>query len=170
MQKKSTGERISIEGIQKGHFTLKSGEEVETFLNKYQFYSDPEAVSDICFEIASRIRDTNSIEVVIGPGMGGAILSQWIAYALRTENVLNVMSLFAEKKGKKCYLKKEFRKKIAGKKVLIVDDIVNTEETIRELAKTVQDAGGEIVMVFTIIDRKNRNNEIIPTKSLYRAN
>jgi len=159
---------VPQEVILKGHFSLGSGKHTNIFFNKNLFYANPEMVCDVSLKIASKIRNTKAIEAVVGPGMGGAILSQWVAYYLRSTRVESVISIFAEKKDELWFLKKDFRKMINGKKVLVVDDIINTGRTVKGIVETVENAGGKVVMVFVVLDRRGRKSELAaPVGSLF---
>lgn len=146
--------------ILEGHFVLAFRRHSGKYLDKYMlYYTDPESVCDLCFEIAAEMREKyqdprKRIEAVVAPAWGGIILSQWIAYFLRTAWQGKVLSLSTGKnEAGNQVLNKRCQKLIAGKSVLIVDDILTTGGTIKEVVKEVHKAGGRIIAVAVICNR-----------------
>ena len=63
---------------------------------------------------------------------------------------------------------------LAGKRIVIVEDVTTTGGSALKAAEAVRDAGGEIVLVFTMIDRDEGATENfaeagIAFRSLYKA-
>lgn len=54
---------------------------IDTYLNKDAIYPHTRAVSAVCKAIADLFADLH-IDVVVGPSLGGIILSQWTAFHL----------------------------------------------------------------------------------------
>jgi hypoxanthine phosphoribosyltransferase len=52
-------------------------------------------------------------------------------------------------------LRRGYDLRVAGKRVLLVDDVVNTGHSIRQTARAVSDAGGIITGVASYVDRGN---------------
>ena len=63
---------------------------------------------------------------------------------------------------------------LAGKRVVIVEDVTTTGGSAVKAVEAVRDAGAEIVMVFTMVDREEGADETfreagLTFRSLYRA-
>lgn len=63
---------------------------------------------------------------------------------------------------------------LAGKRIVIVEDVTTTGGSAIKAAEAVRDAGGDIVMVFTMVDRQEGATEgfqdaKLPFRSLYTA-
>ncbi len=61
-----------------------------------------------------------------------------------------------------------------GKRIVIVEDVTTTGGSAIKAAEAVRDAGGDIVMVFTMVDRQEGATEgfqeaKLPFRSLYTA-
>jgi orotate phosphoribosyltransferase len=63
---------------------------------------------------------------------------------------------------------------LRGKRVVVVEDVTTTGGSALKAIEAVQDAGGEIVLVFTIVDREEGAVETfanagLPFRALYQA-
>ena len=61
-----------------------------------------------------------------------------------------------------------------GKRIVIVEDVTTTGGSALKAVEAVRDAGGEIALVFTMVDRDEGATEAfaeagIPFRSLYKA-
>lgn len=140
-----------------GHFVGTSGLHFDTYVNKDALYPHTKETSEICKLFAEKYKDKN-IEVVVGPALGGIILSQWTAHHLSQICGKEVLGIYTEKNadGKQVFTRgyENFAK---GKRVLIVEDIVTTGGSLLKSAKAVKDAGGEIVATCAMV---NKNKDI----------
>ena len=68
--------------LSKGHFVGTSGLHFNTYVNKDFLYPHTAETSRVCRLMAEKYKDAN-IEVVVGPALGGIILSQWTASSFR---------------------------------------------------------------------------------------
>jgi Orotate phosphoribosyltransferase len=57
-------------------------------------------------------------------------------------------------------------RELAGKRVVIVEDVTTTGDSALKAVEAVRDAGGEIVLVFTMIDRDEGAAETSPRPAL----
>ena len=136
-------------GILEGHFLLTSGLHSDIYFEKFRVLKHPEYVEKLCKQMAAYFADSG-IELVIGPTTGGVILSYEVGKQLNTE------AIFAEaaEDGKGRILKRGF-KIDKGQKVLIVDDVLTTGRSVKEVIKLVEDNGGNIQGIAVMVDRSN---------------
>jgi orotate phosphoribosyltransferase len=90
---------------------------------------------------------------VAGPTTGGIIL------AFEVARQLGVRGIFAEKTGEK---ERAFRRGFgidAGERVLIVDDILTTGSSIRQVMAAVRKAKGEIIGIGVLVDRSEQKTD-----------
>jgi orotate phosphoribosyltransferase len=132
--------------VLKGHFLLSSGKHSPVYWEKFQVLQYPEYTVGLCSMFARFFREYN-VQVVAGPTTGGVIL------AFETARQLAVRGIFAEK-GRSGG--REFRRGFSispGERVLIVDDILTTGGSVREVVDAVNAKKGLIVGIGVLVDR-----------------
>lgn len=72
-----------------GHFVLKSGKHSAKYINKDEIYTDAMTVASLCIDLALPFRDDKHtpntlVETVIGPAVGGVVLSHCVAHCCRS--------------------------------------------------------------------------------------
>jgi len=132
-----------------GHFLLTSGLHSDTYVEKFELLKYPDLTDQVCSGIAEYFQD-ESPTVVVGAATGGIPISQSVA------RELEVRSIFSERVDGEMIFKRGFEIK-DGEKVLIVDDIVTTGGSIKELINLVNQEGGEIAGVGVIVDRSEED-------------
>jgi orotate phosphoribosyltransferase len=145
--------------VMKGHFLLSSGLHSDTYIQCAQVSQYPEDNSFLAKKIAELFRD-KEIDLVIGPAIGG------ITIAYETARALGVRGIFAERESGVLTLRRGFSIR-EGERVLIVEDVITTAGTVRELKDLVLSCGGEVAGISSIVNRGNINEiDGIPVKSL----
>lgn len=129
----------------KGHFLLSSGLHSDTYFEKFQVLQYPQYVEILCRKMASLFRDDN-VELVVGPTVGGVIIAYEVARHLK------VRSIFAEPGDKDRIFKRGFSIR-KGERVLIVDDILTTGGSAKEVVQLVEKHQGNIRGVGLLLDR-----------------
>lgn len=129
-----------------GHFVLASGRHTDTYFNKDILFADTEATSEICRMIAERFSQLK-IDAVIGPAVGGAIITQWVAYHLTKLTGRKVFATYAKGAGLISTIKRGYDRIIARKRILVVDDCATTGVSVMSVVNAVRDCGGEAVAV-----------------------
>jgi orotate phosphoribosyltransferase len=128
-----------------GHFRLSSGRHSPAFVEKFRLLQHPPATERLCKLIADRFRD-DSPQLVAGPTTGGIILSYEVA------RLMGLRGIFAEKTDGAREFARGFE--IApGERTLIVDDVLTTGGSVREVIEAVRRAGGEPIGVGVLVDR-----------------
>jgi orotate phosphoribosyltransferase len=144
--------------LRDSHFVGTSGVHFDTYINKDFLYPHTKETSEICKLFAEKFKDEN-IDVVVGPALGGIILSQWTASHLSSLTNREVLAVYTEKSGdNEQVLKRGYDEYVKGKKVLIVEDNVQTGSSIVKVIKAVQAAGANIVGVCAMVN-KNEDME-----------
>jgi len=146
----------------KGHFLLTSGLHSPVYWEKFRVLQFPRYTEQLCRMIADHYRDKD-IQVVAGPTTGGIILSFEVA------RQLGVRGIFAEKEGEERAFRRGFT--IApGERVLIVDDILTTGSSVREVIDAVNKLNGRIVGIGVLVDRSAHNVDFgYPLFACHRA-
>lgn len=136
------------------HFVYTKSGHGKAYVNKDDVYIDPDQLSLLCQEIAFRVRDSN-IQVVCGPTVGGVLVANRTTEWLRKfTGDPSIVATFADESpdgGR--ILKRGYDSRVAGKKVLVVEDVINTGGSAAATVKAVQVAGGEVVMCYALCNR-----------------
>ncbi|TLZ65820.1 MAG: orotate phosphoribosyltransferase-like protein [Methanobacteriota archaeon] len=123
------------------------------------------AMSDIALEeLEKRQMDADSI---VGIAINGIPLAALMSEELERELIIYRPS--QERHGKGGAFSSNYASP-QGKKVLIVDDVVSTGDTIKATISDVHDAGGTVVLAVVLVN-KTAQDEIagVPLRALIRA-
>jgi len=135
------------------HFVYTKGGHGKAYVNKDDIYVDPDQLSLLCKEIAFQARDWG-VNVVCGPTVGGVLVANRVTEWLRQFTGDNsIIATFADESSGERILKRGYPKKIVGKRVLVVEDVINTGGSVAATVKAVQAAGGEVVSCFALCNR-----------------
>jgi len=149
--------------ILKGHFLLASGLHSPIYWEKFQVLQFPSYTEQLCRIITTHFQK-QGIQVVAGPTTGGIILAHEVA------RQLGVRGIFAEKEGT---TERAFKRGFGispGERVLIVDDILTTGNSIGEVMAAVTKQGGIVVGIGVLVDRSEQKLEFgVPLFSCHRA-
>lgn len=154
-----------------GSFTLKSGRQSPYFFNAGSFSSGKAMVS-IGRAYAQAIRDSGlSFDVVFGPAYKGIPLATAVTMALAGKGDNGEPELDVPM----CYNRKEAKDhgeggtlvgaSLAGKRVLLVDDVITAGTAINEAVGLVKAAGGVPVGVIIGLDRQEIPGSISPEEA-----
>jgi len=149
--------------ILEGHFLLASGLHSPIYWEKFRVLQYPNYTEQLCRLIADHFRKQR-IQIVAGPTTGGIIL------AFEAARQLGVRGIFAEKEGTS---ERAFRRGFSidpGERVLIVDDILTTGSSIREVMAAVAKQGGIVIGIGVLVDRSEQKVEFgVPLFSCYHS-
>jgi len=149
--------------ILKGHFLLASGVHSPIYWEKFRVLQYPNYTEQLCRLIVDYFREQR-IQVVAGPTTGGIIL------AFEVARQLGIRGIFAEKVAT---AERAFRRGFSidpGERVLIVDDILTTGSSIREVIAAVAKQGGMVIGIGVLVDRSEQKVEFgIPLFSCYHS-
>jgi orotate phosphoribosyltransferase len=132
--------------VLKGHFLLTSGLHSPVYWEKVRVVQFPEYTEKLCGMIADHFRG-RGISVVAGPTTPGVIL------AYETARKLGVRGIFAEKDDAGGRTFRSGFQIDPGEKVLIVDDVLTTGGSVREVIDAIRKRRGDIVGVGVLVDR-----------------
>lgn len=139
------------------HFVYTSGLHGALYINKDILYTHPHNASEVGLLFAEQARNLD-IEVVAAPALGGIVLSQWTAYHLTELKKKEIVAVYTEKTPEKEQLfTRGYDKVVAGKKVLVIEDLVTTGGSVRKVVASVIKAGGTVVSVGVMIDRSPKD-------------
>ena len=171
----------------KGHFELASGLHSDRYVQCAKLLEDP-ARAEIAGRLLAdvlkieagwedRAGDQESAEtgssgvgspgvdssvVVISPAVGGIVIGHEVARAL------GVRHIFAERIAGEMTLRRGFEV-APGERVIVVEDVFTTGGSVKEVIKVVQESGGEIAAVGSIVNRSVGVDFGVPTAYLVKA-
>ncbi|MFH1690845.1 MAG: orotate phosphoribosyltransferase [Candidatus Eisenbacteria bacterium] len=134
--------------LMRGHFRLTSGLHSDEYCQCAKVLEHPEMAAELGGMLADLYRNAQ-VDVVVSPAIGGIVIGHEVARAL------GVRSLFAERGESGMSFRRGFR--IApGDRVLIIEDVVTTGGSVKEVAEAVAAAGGKTVGFGFIMDRSRQ--------------
>lgn len=134
--------------MREGHFLLSSGLHSPRYVQCAQLLQHPE-VAEKVGEGLARLVEGVAIDLVIGPALGGVVLSQEVGRALGRR------ALFAERAPKSFTLRRGFTIS-PGERALVVEDVATTGASVKEVIDLVTKEGGSVVGVGVIVDRSSQ--------------
>ncbi|MGH2807513.1 MAG: orotate phosphoribosyltransferase [Actinomycetota bacterium] len=130
--------------VMDGHFRLSSGRHSDLFVQKFRVLEDPRLAQSFGDAIAELFRD--GFDVVASPAVGAIVLGFSTALAG------DARFIFAERVEDKMEFRRGFQ--IAPhERVLVIEDVITTGGSVKEVVDLVAERGGTVVGVGTLIDR-----------------
>ena len=136
---------IKTNAIMEGHFLLTSGLHSPHYVEKFNVLQHPAYTEKLCQAMAEKFKD-QKIQTVVGPVTGGILLAH------ETGKALGTRAIFTERENGKMTFRRGFSLQ-PGERVLIVEDIVTTGGSIKEVIDVVKAQGGIPVAVSMLVDR-----------------
>jgi orotate phosphoribosyltransferase len=136
-----------------GHFLLNSGLHSPVYWEKFRILQYPDYTMKVCRLIADHFR-SQKVQMVAGPTTGGIIL----AYEVGRQ--LGVRGIFAEKDEPD---KRVFRRGFhvePGERVLIVDDVLTSGKSVREMIAAVSESEGRIMGIGVMVYRGEKEIDL----------
>jgi orotate phosphoribosyltransferase len=148
--------------VLRGHFRLSSGRHSDVFVQKFRIFEHPRLTQRFGEEIARLFPD--AFDVVASPAVGA------IALGFATGLASDKRFVFAERTGEHLELRRGFELR-PHERVLVVEDVVTTGGSAREVVDLVRASGAEAAGVGILLDRSDPANPPdlgAPLKSLVR--
>jgi orotate phosphoribosyltransferase len=144
--------------MRNGHFDYGNGFHGRVYLNPHQLFRHPSTIWRLAQDLLDVLPGEllEKTEVVAGPVMGGALLAHTLAGLLDGRRALtHPPCSFApfSGRGNDFVLRDFYAREMAGKRVVIADDVRNTGKTFERCAELVRKAGGTVLATVEICDR-----------------
>ncbi|MBX9666044.1 MAG: hypothetical protein K2X93_00440 [Candidatus Obscuribacterales bacterium] len=138
------------------HFVYVSGDHGSGWICRDALIPYTDKVARLAELLTQRVQSLD-VDIVCGPAVGGLIISQWVGHCMKLPAIFTEHGEpgGANPKLAPFVLKRGFDKLVRGKKVLIVDDVINTGHSIRQTAAAVRTSGGEVVAAAAFCSRGN---------------
>ena len=135
--------------LMEGHFLLTSGRHSDKYLQCARIFQYTKYSEELCKMLAEKYKNSE-IDVVIGPAIGA------IQMAYEVSRHLGVKNIFAERQDGIMTLRRGFNIE-KDQKVLIVEDVITTGGSVKEVIEVVKNHGGNVIGVGVIVDRSGGN-------------
>jgi orotate phosphoribosyltransferase len=143
---------MQCSAITKGHFKYASGRHGGLYVNKDRIFAKPEVLSE-CAKMIADVYALTTVDVVVGPAVGGALLAQWVAYHAQGNTGRAVGAAYADKSFDGYVLQRGYDSLVRGRNVLVVEDVVTTGASVSATLEAVRDAGGHCVGIMALCAR-----------------
>lgn len=131
--------------ILEGHFQLTSGRHSGFYVEKIKLLQNPSTVEELCSLIAEKIGELE-FDTVVGPAYGGIVLAYEVAQAL------DKCFIFTQRRDGDMTVRSGFDLSEV-KRVAVVEDIVTTGGSVKEVIACLKGLGIEVAVVAAIVDR-----------------
>jgi len=145
-----------------GHFLLSSGLHSPRYLQCARVLMDPALATRLCAELAQTLRLVlpSAPGVVVAPALGGVLVAHEVARAF------GVRGLFTERQEGSMTLRRGFALH-PGEEVIVVEDVITTGGSTREVMAAVTAAGAKVSAVGSLVDRSGGAVDLgVPRRSL----
>jgi orotate phosphoribosyltransferase len=136
-----------------GHFLLSSGRHSDRYFQCARLLQYPDRAAEALAPVAAALKEEIaagrlSIDIVVGPAMGGII----VAYELARQ--LGVPALFTERDDSGAMTLRRGFEIQGGQQILIAEDVVTTGKSSEESAAVLEQLGGQVVALACVVDRR----------------
>ncbi len=146
---------------QQGHFLLSSGLHSGDYLQCALYLAEPRRAERAGALLAGEIEAAvERVDLVVAPAMGGLIIGH------ETARSLGVGFVFTERADGRMVLRRGFAVS-PGQRVVIVEDVVTTGRSTREVVEVLERDGAEVVGLASLVNRSGAASVFEPRP--YRA-
>jgi orotate phosphoribosyltransferase len=146
-----------------GHFLLTSGRHSNKYLQCARIFRNTKYSEELCSALAELYANDN-IQLVIGPAMGAVQMAYEVSRHIGCEN------FFTERDETGAMTLRRGFVVEAGQRVLVVEDVVTTGGSVKEVIELIQKADGIVAGVGSIVDRTGGKIDFgVPFKAVYSA-
>jgi len=132
-----------------GHFLLSSGRHSNRYFQCALLLADPRKAEQLARGLALQLEV--AADIVVGPALGA------VTWAHEMARALGLSSYFVERVNERFALRRGFQLQ-AGQRVLVVEDVLTTGKSVREVFEVIRAAGAQPIGVASIINRSGVDN------------
>ena len=140
------------DALLEGHFLLTSGKHSKQYVQCAKLLRFPDKAEKILKPVADQLKDMQ-VDLLVGPAMGGILVAYEIGRQLGKE------AIFTERVEGKMELRRGFEVK-NGQRIVICEDVVTTAKSSLEVRDLLEEMGGEVIAIVSIIDRTTKEIEL----------
>lgn len=144
---------------QRGHFLLSSGLHSGDYLQCALYLAHPRRAARSGQLLAEAISDAGlEPEMIVAPAMGGLIIGH------ETARALDLPFIFTERAEGEMVLRRGFGLE-PGQRVVVVEDVVTTGRSTREVIAILEDLGADVIGVASMVNRAGEAQPFSPLPS-----
>ncbi len=153
-----------------GHFRLSSGLHSAQYLQCALVLQYPKTLEKLATDLIKYFSKIH-IDTVVSLAIGGIVIGQEVA------RLLGAKAIFTERKADPAKPKQEIKMELRrgfnikkGEKCLVIEDVITTGGSTKEVIDIIESFGGEIVDVGAIIDRSSNDISFgVQTKAIIKT-
>ena len=130
-----------------GHFLLTSGLHSDKYMQCAKILQYPDITEKIANMLIKKMK-AKKIDVVVSPAIGAIVIGQELARQLKCR------AIFCERENGAMMLRRGFEIK-KNEKCLVVEDVITTGGSVKEIINIIKDCQGIVVGVACIVDRSD---------------
>jgi orotate phosphoribosyltransferase len=141
--------------LENDHFVSANGHHSSGWIDKDAINPHASAVSELCQMLAQTITPFQG-DILCGPAQGGLIVALWTSFHATLPGVF--VERGPAEKGEltgRFTFRRGYDHWVKGKRVVIVDDVVNTGHSVLQTITAVENAGGIVAGIACYVDRGN---------------
>ena len=147
-----TWARLFEAAFLRGEFVLSSGQTSQYYFDKYLFETQPDLLRDVARLLAHALPPETAR--LAGPALGGVPLAT--AVALET----GIPFVIVRPEAKAYGTARTIEGRIAPRdRVVVLEDVVTTGGQAVRAARTVEAAGGQVILILAVVDRSEGGRE-----------
>ena len=144
---------------QRGHFLLSSGLHSGDYLQCALYLAHPRRAARAGQLLAGAVSDAGlEPGIVVSPAMGGLIIGH------ETARALDLPFIFTERAEGEMVLRRGFGLE-SGQRVVVVEDVVTTGRSTREVIGILEDLGADVIGVASVVNRSGNAQLFSPLPS-----
>lgn len=153
--------RLILEkALERGEFVLASGKRSNYYIDLRKLTLDPEGVSIISKLLLERARELGA-EAVGGPTLGADPICGALALLSKLEG--KPLQTFIVRKEAKAHGTEKLVEGplLSGKRVVVIDDVATTGNSLLKSIRAVRELGCEVVGALVVVDREEGASELL---------
>ncbi|HUA33413.1 MAG TPA: phosphoribosyltransferase family protein [Candidatus Binataceae bacterium] len=162
----SSPEILELFAARKGHFRFESGHHGDLWLDIPRAYTNPRRLRNFASQLARRMIRHNA-ELVCGPLVEGALLAQMVAEEMGAEFVF--AEQFVRTDPSRLFptgyrIPAALRSFLTGKRVAVVDDVINAGSAVRGAIEDLETCGATVVAIGALMARIDQASALAASK------
>jgi orotate phosphoribosyltransferase len=146
-------EVMKLLAAEQGHFVFESGHHGTTWMDLETLFLHPGRIEPLTAELAHRLRSCGA-EVVCGPLVEGAFLALMVAKHLQLP--FTYSERFFDSTDRQLYpygyrIPRTLHPPVRGKRVLIINDVINAGSAVRGTAAELEQVGATVVALGALL-------------------